>query len=158
MLYKRKLENGKKLQRVVVAAKDSTSDASSRITLSVLSIYWLLSWPTRANLRPETRHTSSPTPHYTLACIVWCHSTRKVTRSGCGHTTPHYFFRAMWHHWGCRLRDNDLAPYLVPYGTYYSTVWSDTTLHSAMQCAGVVVASVYWCAWGLIYKMSYDLS
>ena len=26
----------------------------------------------------------------------------------------------MWHQWGCRLRDNDLASYLVPHGTFYS--------------------------------------
>jgi len=29
----------------------------------------------------------------------------------------------MWHHWGCRLRDKDLASHLVPYDTFYVTVW-----------------------------------
>jgi len=123
-----------------VAAKDRTSDASWRITLSVLSIYWLLSWPTSANLRPETRHTSTPTPHYTLACIVWCHSTRKVMRSGCGHTTPRYFFRAMWHHWGCRLRTTirhhiwcHMAPIIQQCGL---------TSRCILQCSALVWS---WC-------------
>ena len=104
--------------------------------------------------RDQAHQYTDTTLHFGMYSVVSQHEKSNEEWLWSHHTT--LLFRAMWHHWGCRLRDNDLAPYLVPYGTYYSTVWSDTTLHSAMQCAGVVV--VYWCAWGLIYKMSYDLS
>jgi len=76
----------------------------------------------------------------------------------------------LWSHHTTLLFSCHVAPLRVSstgqrFGTIFGAIWhllfNSVVWHHAAFCNAVRwcgCVSVYWCAWGLIYKMSYDLS